>query len=1371
MFDDSDNALLQASLAVPHEDESPTVSATASAQVVIAIESAGSTTLSQFDDIYRLDGQFGVILRYGDGAVREGLFGGWRPVGAEAEAGGYQVAWQLGTTDQYTLWHIDSGGYYKSGNAIMSGSSYAWQSLEPTFQQDLNGDGTVGATSTVMEAVGSAILLHVADVYMVNGQTLKFSGVAVTEGQFGAWTPLGAAQSGEGYQVAWKFGSADQYTIWNLDIAGNYIPGNAITPGKTVAFESAETTFGQDLNGDGTIGIKTTVIEAAGAATLSQMADIYTVNGQILKYFGATIAEGQFGVWMPIGAAQSDGGYQVAWKFGGADQYTIWDTDSTGNYIPTHKITSGNAAAFQSAETTFGQDLNGDGTIGIKTTVIESAGVGTLSQVADTYLVNGQTLKYFGATITEGQFGAWTPIGAALSADGSQVAWQFGSANQYTIWDVDAAGNYVPGHTITSGTTAAFEAAELTFSQDLNGDGTIGIKTTVIEAVGSATLLKVADTYMIDGQALKYFGAATVEGQFGDWTPLGATRSGDGYQIAWKFGSTNQYTIWNLDSGRNYLPSHTITSGMTAAFQSAEWSFEQDLNGDGTVGVKTTVIDAVSTASLSKVADSYVIDGQVLTYFGTPVIEGQFGDWKPLGVVHWLGGYQITWKSGATDLYATWTLDSARNYVSAGAVMSGVSSALQSSETTYEQDLNGDGTIGVSTIVIEAAGDTTLSQVGDSYKIGSLTLKYNGSAVLAGQFGDWIALGVERSVGSYQVVWKLVGADQYAVWTVDDAGNYVPGHIIESGSELGAGYHEYLLQQDLNGDGRALQGTVIEAVGGTTLVKVADTYFLNPSSGGHGPQASRDGALIIAGGAPGTWVAVAAEGFLDNQIYQVAFHRVGTDSYMVKTLDASGAHYGPPHDTILSGASTELQSVEHTFGVDINGDGAIGDALTTVESEGDASLYLNRITNAYHIGAYDGPVFKIDGVAVTKDSPWQPVAVERNGFYQIMLKAKDLDQYQYGRADSAGNFIPSSPLDIMSGSSVTLKVWESAFQQDINGDGTIGIPPGVIESTGAAKLVKQSDGFYVYQADSPTGLQVKLANGAPVTMSNEFVPIGVDWTADSGFQLVLWSATGNVFRFQDLDSAGRYKTDLIGSVDASSMLLKTAEGLFQQDFNKDGTTGLPTTGAFDIDIHWTGDSGYRLFFQAAAARWEQIIIGDLPNANTAEYGTIDDLRIDVALDAIDGIGGTLAAAGWDMMGPSTLPVHGNIIIDSSDLNSMRSGQTLLSVIIHEIGHVLGIGTLWDALGLTESFGYVGEYGLEAYRQLSGNASAAYVPLETSGGEGTADAHWSDSLFGNELMTGFVSGPANPLSILTVAALRDLGYMVDTTKADAYTLPG
>ena len=42
--------------------------------------------------------------------------------------------------------------------------------------------------------------------------------------------------------------------------------------------------------------------------------------------------------------------------------------------------------------------------------------------------------------------------------------------------------------------------------------------------------------------------------------------------------------------------------------------------------------------------------------------------------------------------------------------------------------------------------------------------------------------------------------------------------------------------------------------------------------------------------------------------------------------------------------------------------------------------------------------------------------------------------------------------------------------------------------------------------------------------------------------------------------------------------------------------------------------------------------------------------------------------------------------------------------------------------------------------------------------------------GNELMTGFLNATSNPLSAITSASLRDLGYVVNDVPSDPYTVP-
>ena len=120
-----------------------------------------------------------------------------------------------------------------------------------------------------------------------------------------------------------------------------------------------------------------TTIEGFGSTSLVEDGSNYFLdpNGGSaveLSYAGAPVVAGQFdqfgGPWAPIGAEQTASGYEVAWKVTGADQYTVWNTDNSGNYISSaFDVASGTSAALESFETSFQQDLNGDGSIGLQT--------------------------------------------------------------------------------------------------------------------------------------------------------------------------------------------------------------------------------------------------------------------------------------------------------------------------------------------------------------------------------------------------------------------------------------------------------------------------------------------------------------------------------------------------------------------------------------------------------------------------------------------------------------------------------------------------------------------------------------------------------------------------------------------------------------------------------------------------------------------------------------------------------------------------------------------------------------------------------------------------------------------------------------------
>lgn len=215
-------------------------------------------------------------------------------------------------------------------------------------------------------------------------------------------------------------------------------------------------------------------------------------------------------------------------------------------------------------------------------------------------------------------------------------------------------------------------------------------------------------------------------------------------------------------------------------------------------------------------------------------------------------------------------------------------------------------------------------------------------------------------------------------------------------------------------------------------------------------------------------------------------------------------------------------------------------------------------------------------------------------------------------------------------------------------------------------------------------------------------------------------------------------------------------------------------GDYDIQINFSGDTSYLPVFEAAAARWEEIIVGDVADVVSSRYGRIDDLLIDASVRSIDGPGRILAQAGPDeIRTANSLPTHGVMYFDSYDMAGMVSKDILEEVITHEMGHVLGFsGWMFQRLGLSSGYAYTGSNGLDAYRTLASDNGLTSVPLETSGGQGTAGSHWMETVFETELMTGYAeNNPPMPISSVTIGAFADIGYTVNTAAGDNYLLPG
>lgn len=240
------------------------------------------------------------------------------------------------------------------------------------------------------------------------------------------------------------------------------------------------------------------------------------------------------------------------------------------------------------------------------------------------------------------------------------------------------------------------------------------------------------------------------------------------------------------------------------------------------------------------------------------------------------------------------------------------------------------------------------------------------------------------------------------------------------------------------------------------------------------------------------------------------------------------------------------------------------------------------------------------------------------------------------------------------------------------------------------------------------------------------------------------------------------------------------------------TTHHANATPFDITLDYASpvSAGISEAMDTAALIWEYLLpsYSSTPRDLTG-LGIADPLLIEVNIEPIDGVGGILGSAGPDIFATSSdlqeIYIHeGSMTFDSEDLAGGGTFTEAVTLFMHEMGHVIGFGTLWDnnfftsvqydltnGTGGATSTQYTGANALAAY-QGEVDPMATFIPLEDGGGTGTVGAHWDEAaagaslvpgnFFGPELMSGFFfGGPSAFVSETTVASFADIGF---TTRA-------
>lgn len=340
--------------------------------------------------------------------------------------------------------------------------------------------------------------------------------------------------------------------------------------------------------------------------------------------------------------------------------------------------------------------------------------------------------------------------------------------------------------------------------------------------------------------------------------------------------------------------------------------------------------------------------------------------------------------------------------------------------------------------------------------------------------------------------------------------------------------------------------------------------------------------------------------------------------------------------------------------------------------------------------------------------------------------------------------------------------------------------PAAVEPTPPDQTVALAGNF----VSSSFQVRVVDAGGQPVP----FEP--VVWTVGSG--------NGEIFGpsgITGMDGMARLTGWRLGPVAGVQTIQAQVGGLPPAVFSVTAVNAPP--GEYNLEVRYLGeDPGevVRAAVDSAARFWQAAIIGNLPAVTIENYNpsansvcgpvneTVDDMIAFVRVQNIDGPGGVLGSAGACLFRQTSgIPVVGGMRLDAADLAVLAQQGNLVAVIKHEMAHLLGFAaSIWQlpqqllisGVGTADPH-FLGASAGRVFDWLRAGGLGylgPIVPLENVGGAGTINSHWRETIFTNELMTGFINSGHNPLSPLSVAAFRDMGYVVNDAVGEPWPSP-
>ena len=685
-------------------------------------------------------------------------------------------------------------------------------------------------------------------------------------------------------------------------------------------------------------------------------------------------------------------------------------------------------------------------------------------------------------------------------------------------------------------------------------------------------------------------------------------------------------------------------------------------------------------------------------------------------------------------------------------------------------DLNGDGKLDA---VTANTGGPSVSVL-----LGNGAGGFTAAGVFSvGVFPEFVALGDLNVDGKLDIVTANYFGNSVSVLLGNGGGGFAPAENFSVGE-----HPRSVALGDVNGDGK------LDAV--------------TANSGGNSVT------VLLGNGAGG--LAVTGVFSVGGRPHSAALGDLNGDG----KLDLVVSEDLAPSVAVLLGNGMGGFAVAGSFGVngswspsvalgDLNGDGKL-DLLAASPDVNTVSVLLGNGT-----GGFAAPAsFSVGSY------PYSVALGDLNGDGKLDLVAANYtsNSVTLGLGNGAGGFTAAGSFSVGTGP-------YSVALGDVNGDGKLDFFTADMAGNTATVLLSSAAGSVAaFLGNNKPGLVGYPVNVRPVVRvtdaaANPVAGVTVTFGVSTGGGSVTGpAATTNV---NGIAQVGSWT---LGSSPGVNNLTATVTGT--------GIAGNPVTFA-DTGLAATYSIVYQNYgpaltapvqaaLDAAVARWKSAIYrhstavtvnlpaGACGTGTPAINTTVQDLLILVKFDSIDGPGKILGQAGPCVarVAPSPpLTALGVMVFDTADVATMVSNATLGPVMLHEMGHVIGFGTLWslsspftptDCLQLPSAPpGTINDsyfscaHGRAAFDSAGGTSytgggssppAGNKVPVENCGtspyvsptcGAGTVNSHWREVVMTNELMTGYIGAGANPLSVVSIAAQEDLGYVVNYAAADAY----